>query len=216
VHHGRLFILLYLLLRTDEIAVAIDLFEHQEENLDRSGDGSRAQLLGNLSRRVGDTTRVRFIADNSLRVDASQIRELAGGPIRLFSIDGGHTAEITYHDLRTAYDSTRPDALVIIDDYFNPGWPAVSEGVCRFMATQPELVPLAIIANKFIFARGTDFLEAYRRAILGMGLATSESIAFGMPVIIANDSTLRLRLVRSGLWRHIRTHWMGRILRRLV
>ena len=39
VHHGKLFILLNLLTREDEHSFAIDLFNEQKENIDRSGLG---------------------------------------------------------------------------------------------------------------------------------------------------------------------------------
>jgi hypothetical protein len=39
VHHGRLFILLYLLTSPDERALAVDLFSGQERNIGSSGHG---------------------------------------------------------------------------------------------------------------------------------------------------------------------------------
>ena len=50
VHHGRSFILLALLARAGEKAVAIDVFEQQELNVDRSGRGDLAQLRENVAR----------------------------------------------------------------------------------------------------------------------------------------------------------------------
>jgi hypothetical protein len=50
VHHGKLFILLYLLGRPPEKAVAIDLFEDQHFNIDLSGSGDLAKFRRNLAR----------------------------------------------------------------------------------------------------------------------------------------------------------------------
>jgi hypothetical protein len=50
VHHGKLFILLYLLTRGDERAVAIDLFADQARNIDHSGIGDLDKFRANLAR----------------------------------------------------------------------------------------------------------------------------------------------------------------------
>jgi len=48
VHHGKLFILLYLLARGDERAVAVDLFADQTRNVDQSGAGDLDKFRVNL------------------------------------------------------------------------------------------------------------------------------------------------------------------------
>ena len=50
VHHGRLFILLYLLSAPEERAFAVDVFSDQTRNVDESGRGNEAIFLSNLSR----------------------------------------------------------------------------------------------------------------------------------------------------------------------
>lgn len=195
VHHGRLFILLHLL--TTGPSVAVDLFESQEGNTDGSGCGSREALMRNVAR-FGDQGRVRVIAENSLKLTARDIWAAAGGPARIFSVDGGHTAECTYNDLTLAADATQPGSLVILDDYFNPFWPAVSEGAVQFLTEhKDELQPVYIGANKFIFARGdaTPFLSAVQGA---------DSHVFGHPVKIAHGLSLKSRLANTWLWRKIR------------
>lgn len=52
VHHGKLFILLLLTAAENERALAIDVFENQHLNTDRSGAGDRDAFLSNV-RRVG-------------------------------------------------------------------------------------------------------------------------------------------------------------------
>ncbi len=195
VHHGRLFILLHLL--TTGPSVAIDLFESQDENTDGSGCGSSTALLRNVAR-FGEPERVRLIAGNSLQVTAAQILASADRPVRIFSVDGGHTAECTYNDLRLACGATQEGGLVILDDYFNPHWPAVSEGAVQFLTDHRDaLQPVYIGANKFIFARGdaSPFLSVVQGA---------DSHVFGRPVKIAHDTSLRSRLARSWLWRRLR------------
>ena len=55
VHHGKLFILLYLLSREPEKALAIDLFEDQHLNIDQSGNGDLAKFRRNLERHADST-----------------------------------------------------------------------------------------------------------------------------------------------------------------
>jgi hypothetical protein len=195
VHQGRLFLLLHLLTRG--ASVAVDLFDSQAENTDQSGYGSMAALMENV-RKFGEPERVRTIQRNSLHVSAKDILEASNGPVRIFSVDGGHTAECTYNDLRLAMECTRDGSLVILDDYFNSAWPAVSEGTVAFMRDNPDrLRPIYIGHNKFIFARG-DAAE-----LLSLVQGTSSHV-FGHPVTIAHGDSLRSRLARSALWRKIR------------
>lgn len=142
VHHGKLFILLELLRRPGEAAVAIDLFEQQDRNVDHSGLGDRQRLEANLARFGSGAPGVVIHAADSTTVTAANLREWSGGGFRLFSVDGGHTAEITEHDLGVASRALLPDGLLILDDYFNEGWPGVSEGTCRFLSRSPAIQPV--------------------------------------------------------------------------
>lgn len=195
VHHGRLFILLHLL--TTGPSVAIDLFDSQDENTDGSGHGSLTALRANLTK-FGESERLQVIARNSLQVSSTDIKETAQGCIRIFSVDGGHTAECTYNDLMLARNSTRTGSLVILDDYFNRFWPAVSEGAAEFMKTHPlALQPVYIGMNKFIFSVGDS--TPFRSILHG-----AQSHVFGHPVVVAHSPSIRSRLARSWLWRALK------------
>ena len=214
VHHGRLFILLDLLARTHEKALAIDLFEDQSRNVDRSGVGDYNKFVANIERHVGDTSRVVFHRGDSTELTGAAVRELAGGPIRLFSIDGGHTEEITKHDLETAEQAIGPGGVVILDDCFNAGWPGVVTGVARFLATDRTIRPFAIGGNKTLFA-APDYCDAYRTALSGAALGmTSERRFFSYDVLhleFASGALMRLR--QSNLWQLIKDTNQGRKLK---
>jgi Methyltransferase domain len=167
VHHGKLFILLYLLTKADERGVAIDLFSLQHLNIDRSGKGNLARFLTNL-RCHADTDRVIVHEGDSTALDGAMLVRLGGGPFRLISIDGGHTAEITLADLRTAESALAPGGVVILDDCFNESWPGVSEGVHRYFSESPAVVPFAIGGNKVLFCRAASvatYVDALRAAV---------------------------------------------------
>jgi hypothetical protein len=78
VHHGRLFILLYLLGVTGEPAVAIDLFSHQDLNVDHSGAGDLECFKRNLKRHA-DTSRLVLYEGDSTKLDPRQLVGLGGG-----------------------------------------------------------------------------------------------------------------------------------------
>ena len=140
---------------------------------------------------IAAMSRVEVVTENSLRVTPERILSLCGGRPRLFSIDGGHTAEATRNDLLLADRTACEGGLVILDDYFNSSWPAVSEGTCTFMREDRErLVPVAITSNKFIFTVGQEQAAAYRQRWLQNGtgpdmMTTSSPVTkvFGSEVI---------------------------------
>src|ERR1700754_2256087 len=152
VHHGKLFILLYLLSRSPEKAVAIDLFEEQHLNVDLSGRGDLAKFRHHLDR-YADDTRLVLHQGNSMDLTAASLMQLASGSLRFISVDGGHTADITAHDLAVAEASLCEDGIIVLDDAFNERWPGVSDGVHRYFSKPSGLVPFAIGANKTYFCR---------------------------------------------------------------
>ena len=142
VHHGKLFILLYLLARGDERAVAVDLFADQTRNVDQSGGGDLDKFLVNLARHAdADMRRLVVHEGDSTALDGAALRRLAGGVYRLISIDGGHTAETTAHDLAIAVEALAPGGVIILDDYFNEMWPGVSESVHRYFRERRGILP---------------------------------------------------------------------------
>src|SRR5690606_31954832 len=116
VHHGKLFILLSLLA---EHAYAIDVFD-SALNVDHSGDGNREIFEANVRRYGGAYT--------VLQTDSALLTPDRLPRIRIFSVDGSHTAAMTEHDLRLAAQTLELGGIVILDDYFNEQWPDVSVG----------------------------------------------------------------------------------------
>jgi Methyltransferase domain len=155
VHHGRSFLLLANGLAPGETAVALDVFEHQEQNADHSGKGDRARFEQNVSR-WAPTASVKVVASSSLDVTVESAREVFGRP-RMFSVDGGHTAEITRHDLELAAASIGPRGIVVLDDMLNGHWLGVLTGTATYLLDQPALVPFALSPNKLYL---TDSPEA--------------------------------------------------------
>jgi hypothetical protein len=175
VHHGKLFILLNSLCSLAERSYAIDLFDNQELNIDHSGSGSLLifkQYLQKYDRHQG--ANVSVISADSL---TSNLDKLIVEPVRLFSIDGGHTAEHTISDLRKAQLRLHPEGVVILDDILSHHWLGVIEGTITFLQSRPTLVPIAIGYNK-LFLVNLSFAEKYCQLFLGLPNATKYPVRF--------------------------------------
>ena len=87
--------------------------------------------------------------------------------VRMFSIDGGHTGDIVYHDLTLLNCVLRDGGLLFMDDFSHSYWPGVQDGVGRFFNLHPahRLVPLALIANKLIITTASHYAN-YRKALM--------------------------------------------------
>jgi hypothetical protein len=173
VHHGKLFILLYLLARADERGVAVDLFEEQGLNVDRSGHGDRAVFQANLDHHAAGGQRVEIITGDSTAIGGKDLRNAVGEALRLLSIDGGHLAHIVRHDLLTARDAICDGGVIILDDYFNPEFPGVSEGTAAFFLSgeSGDIVPFLIAANKVYLttkSHAERYLDRFVRTDLGV------------------------------------------------
>jgi hypothetical protein len=147
VHHGKTAIFLARMLRAGEVLGVCDVFEQQQLNVDRSGEGSRELFERNM-RAFGGEARVFAKSSHELTAEDTTTN------CRLFHIDGGHRPDDVIADLQTAARALHAQGVVVVDDLFNPSWPGVSEGFYRFHAGYPDVfTPILIGGNKVFFAR---------------------------------------------------------------
>lgn len=145
VHHGKTAMFLARCVRDAEVLGVCDVFEQQELNRDRSGEGSREIFLRNMGSHP-----VRVFATESARLTP----EDTTSECRFVHIDGGHRAEDVMNDLLVAERALLPEGVVALDDAFNPNWPGVSQGFYQFVASHPDtFAPLLIGGNKVLLAR---------------------------------------------------------------
>ena len=157
VFHGKSFMPLALLRQPDERCVAIDCFEDQSVNIDRSGEGDGVAFRENVDATMrvccdgapdgggeGDAREdwLAILEMDSTRLadDRAPLARAAGSPVRLFSIDGCHTAEATAADLRVASSAMHPEGVVVVDDAFNPDWPGVVTGMFEWRRDALETI----------------------------------------------------------------------------
>ena len=205
VHHGKLFIGLRLLQRGGEKSVAIDIFGDQELNIDGSGHGDYEKFANNV-KLWSSMDDVVVHQGDSTKLEPAKLRELAGGNIRLFSVDGGHTDEIVYSDMKLAEATLADGGIVIADDVFNEYWPGVATGTLRYLNDGAKLTPFLIGFNKVFFTHA-EYSEFYRGEVesaLGgkLRLATASSEFAGHEVALvapqgAKDILRKSELARS-------------------
>ena len=160
VHHGKLFIAMQLLQGDGEKSVAIDVFGDQDLNIDGSGHGDLEKFVNNVSL-WSSMEEVVVHQGDSTKLTPEILRELAGGDIRFFSVDGGHTEEIVFSDMKLADATLAEGGIVIADDVFNEFWPGVATGTLRYLNDGAKLVPFLIGFNKVFFTHA-EFSEFYR------------------------------------------------------
>lgn len=163
VHHGKLMIALDLLRNDGETSVAIDLFDEQERNVDKSGKGDLAVFRKNMTR-WSHVDSLAVHAGDSTKLATETLADLANGKIRLFSVDGGHDEPVVASDLNLAETVLVPGGVIIADDVFHQEWPGVMTGLIRYLNDDPKLLPFAIGFNK-VFLTTPEFVEHYQRAV---------------------------------------------------
>jgi SAM-dependent methyltransferase len=144
VHHGQFFIALNQL--ATSTSYAIDVFEDQHLNIDKSGKGNHAAFVSNLriydNRHSGSNVEV-------IKGDSLNLQTFAHiGSCDYISVDGGHTPIHVVNDLTNASRILKHDGVVVLDDYFNHWWPSVTEGLVKYLQMTPTLVPFCSSPNK--------------------------------------------------------------------
>jgi hypothetical protein len=141
---------------------AIDVFDELQSRDGSSSDlGLKGAFLASMAASFPTLDWMRLIAASS-----STVRAEALGPHSFCHIDGLHTAEGTYSDMRLCAEVVVPGGLVALDDYFNQRFPGVSEGALLFEAQHPGvLTPVAVGFNKVLFQRAaeSDLNERFTR-----------------------------------------------------
>ena len=183
VHHGKFYIMLNSIIDSKYQSYAIDVFDEQTLNIDKSGCGSLENFkknLRNFDKHKGENTII--IQGDS--TDCKLIREIdiPPGSIRYLSIDGGHTVEHTVSDLELAKNLLSNEGVVILDDVINYHWLGVIEGVGKFLSLKPTLVPFAIGHNKLFFSK-LSYQKRYFDIFFKSKMRTKEVSFYGHQLV---------------------------------
>lgn len=147
VHHGKYFIALACGLCPNEKAIAIDLFENRQKNIDHCGLGERGMFERNVEHFLYPPS-ITVISANSTKLDVHDISR--HGAIRFFSVDGGHTEATTASDLHLAEQSIATGGIVALDDILNQDGTGVISGYVRYRQEGGSLRAFALVPNKLL------------------------------------------------------------------
>jgi hypothetical protein len=184
VHHGKFYILLNSVIEPNSNSYALDVFDNQSLNIDRSGMGSLEAFNNNLikyDRHKGGNSKI-VIGDSTDPLIIKSFHE-SDVPFRFISIDGGHTAEHTVSDLALANNLISNQGVVILDDILNYHWLGVIEGTVAFLNSKPTLVPFAIGHNKLLFAKLS--FKSYYLNIFNQSPLKSKVVNFFGHILVA-------------------------------
>jgi hypothetical protein len=183
VHHGQFYMMLNALTKITDQSYAVDVFENQSLNIDRSGNGSKELFQANLKNvdvHKGQNTCV--IQGDSTDTKLELVKNIGPGTLRFISIDGGHTANHTINDLKLANELISNEGVVILDDITHYFWLGVMEGTVKFLQNSPTLVPFAIGQNKLYLSK-LSYQDYYYELVKNSGLGKKSQHFFGHNLI---------------------------------
>ena len=154
VHQGKFYLLLNQVISEDARSWAVDLFDAQDLNIDRSGSGSLTTFKANLEKydvHRGKNTEI--VSGDSTDPALDLEGRIGIGSLRFVSVDGGHTVQHTVNDLQLASRLVSNQGVVILDDILNHHWLGVIEGAVQYLSGFPTLVPFAIGHNKLYLCK---------------------------------------------------------------
>ena len=162
----------------------VDLFSRQDLNIDNSGLGNKQIFENNINDWALAPRRVVVLELDSMDIGPQQSGRNKFG---IISIDGGHSREHTFQDLKTVQNLMAPNGLIILDDILNQDWCGVVAGALDFFNSpySSRVSPVAIGFNKLFIthfsaavARKTQILKS-RKDLEGLGIGTSKLTPFG-------------------------------------
>lgn len=159
VHHGKFFFALANVARPGERGLAVDIFEDQHLNVDRSGRGNRTIFEEGIQKYCPSGIDIRIEKMDSTDADARRMFSNSTLKFRLFSIDGGHEIHHLVNDIALVDMTLANGGFVFVDDFCNPGFPGVTEGLIAYLQQNGRLVPVCAVSNKIIL---TTFVYAER------------------------------------------------------
>lgn len=130
---------------------ACDVFDDQHLNVDRSGKGALAPFLSSLSNAGIMENDVIISKGSSSDLSPERLSTPALPPFRIFSVDGGHTLQLTHNDITLAAVNLASGGIIVLDDIPNLDWWGVMDGVFSILHRMPfTLAPFFIGSNKMM------------------------------------------------------------------
>jgi hypothetical protein len=158
VYYGRSYFLLRKISAPDSNVLAIDLFDIEADNAQYQRFLENGLSLGIP---VDESL---VISGDSTTLEPSMIMDKAG-PIRFFSVDGGHLLHDVIADGDLAKSVLAKHGIIVFDDTFNPAWPEVTIGVSDFLRENSNSFSAFCMTKYKTYVCRRDFAYFYRAAI---------------------------------------------------
>ena len=84
---------------------------------------------------------------------------------RFIHIDGLHDGPTTYNDIKIADFLCSEKGIVVIDDFFSPAFPNVTEAFYRYVSLHPYSFTLFMVGGRKGFLARPEFVGQYRKLI---------------------------------------------------
>ncbi|ADH86520.1 class I SAM-dependent methyltransferase [Desulfurivibrio alkaliphilus] len=184
VHEGKFFIPIERVTPDDKEAVAIDVFDIQMFNIDKSGLGNLQRFMANISKYCRLPGRVVVEKEDSFNMRMTHLNDRN---YSLISVDGGHTVQHVMFDMEFAAERLQPGGIIILDDFPNNSWLGVLEGITLYFHRQSARVaPFAVGYNKLFITTVSYqkiYFEEIRKNIQNFGLDEGRITQFcGWPI----------------------------------
>jgi len=166
VHYGGFFLAIATAADVVENLFVIDVFDLVAYNVDGSGAGRQDMVLENADKVSIRRDRIAIIKEASTNVTTANFTKV--GPVRFFSVDGGHTAKTTFHDLVLASCVLVEGGIIALDDVAFPDtWSqGVVEGLFRFLSYSKRLVPFLASGEKLYLTTSKEYAQIYTDYLL--------------------------------------------------
>ncbi|KAG1673222.1 hypothetical protein FOA52_013102 [Chlamydomonas sp. UWO 241] len=161
VHWADYFIPIAITARQDELLWVLDVFEQQEKNVDRSGQGDYNIFMSRCSTLSLHEGNLLVSKMASTEMTTGRLCVLVPQRFRFLSIDGGHSRGTVYSDLAFAECQLADGGIAAVDDYSHAYWPGVHEGVVSYFNDHPDsrLAPFLLANNKLYITTKTHHLR---------------------------------------------------------
>ena len=189
VHHGLSFLALALSSYNTEPLWVCDVFSHQHLNVDGSGNGNYKIFLENVNMFGIVESNLNIYGGSSTNITSFYFRNLSLPRFRFFSIDGGHTDDITYSDLVLASEYLVDGGIIALDDIKNNAWIGVRKGLLRFLKNfEHKFTPF--VANYKIFIAAVPYYSTYfafvQTLLLQFSSVVELNFDYKLPYLIAS------------------------------
>ena len=115
-----------------------------------------------MTKAFGGLDGIHLIPGDTTKFSTAEVNSHLGGQKAAFiSIDGAHTADAVFSDLRLAEAALAPWGIIAIDDFLNAMAIGVTDGALRYWhKCETNLVPFCYCSNK-LFVAHKEFAEEY-------------------------------------------------------